>query len=235
MVLFFFLGFLYLWEPCYCLDPFGARDWNNHLFGSTGIFPMGATTEKNTTYSRYIWDKLVLEPALSSFTDSLRIDTVEAHISPMFYKYLDKRKYNKWEPDAAWVVYSQRWGREIDLHLFYQNAPYYHIFSFFEDPFSHWFVTRHTHTLPMVQESQTEFLDYSIINSGLNYNPKPIKILSSNIWNLNYDQASTYEEKMRSIIKQVQASDADIIGFQEVRFSNVDYPRYISRILCNAP
>jgi hypothetical protein len=89
--------------------------------------------------------------------------------------------------------------------------------------------------VPTVQESQPEFLDYGIINSGLNYSPKPIKVLSYNIWNLNYDEASTYEEKMTTIIKQVQAIDADIIGFQEVRFSNVDYPRYISRILCNAP
>jgi hypothetical protein len=234
MGVFLLLVLFYLCEPSLCIDPFGARDWKGHLFGTTGIFPMGPKTEKNTTFSHSIWNKLMSEvPALSSFTDSIRIDTVEAHISPLIYKYLDRRLYTRFNPDAVWVYYSQRWGREIDLHLFYKNAPYYHVFTFFEDPFDNWFVTRHTHTVPMLQESQPQFLDYSFI--GSTHKSKPIKVLSYNIWNLNYDEESTYETKMRTIIKHVQALDVDIIGFQEVRFSNVDYPRYISRILCKAP
>jgi endonuclease/exonuclease/phosphatase family metal-dependent hydrolase len=91
--------------------------------------------------------------------------------------------------------------------------------------------------VPVVQESPSEFLDYGFISSGgLNHNSKPIKVLSYNIWNLNYYEGTTYEQKMLAITKEVQALDVDIIGFQEVRFSNIHYPRrYISRIICNAP
>uniref|UniRef100_A0A6B2L8B9 Endonuclease/exonuclease/phosphatase domain-containing protein n=1 Tax=Arcella intermedia TaxID=1963864 RepID=A0A6B2L8B9_9EUKA len=50
-----------------------------------------------------------------------------------------------------------------------------------------------------------------------------IKLMSYNIWNLNPEE--DYFTKMRIISKQIKAINPDVIGFQEVRFSNIDYPR----------
>ena len=101
------------------------------------------------------------------------------------------------------------YGVEYELGLLPDGKEEEIYFKFFKDHSDNWALNQYilkNNDLEIIEEMETD--------------THTIRILTYNVWNFN----KPYKKRMEKLKKQIEEIDPDIIGFQEVRYSNYEYP-----------
>jgi endonuclease/exonuclease/phosphatase family metal-dependent hydrolase len=124
-------------------------------------------------------------------------------------------------------------GTQFDVTFRIPETQTFHHFTLFQSAFdNNFYMTRHTwvpsrrnNKFTNEKENTTLTLDridlMSYISSLSYLNGKnSIRVITYNLWNFN----APYFERLELIIKFLRELNADIVGLQEVKYTNFDYP-----------
>eukprot|EP01129_Flabellula_baltica_P000023 TRINITY_DN10022_c0_g1_i1.p1 TRINITY_DN10022_c0_g1~~TRINITY_DN10022_c0_g1_i1.p1 ORF type:complete len:428 (+),score=79.68 TRINITY_DN10022_c0_g1_i1:3-1286(+) len=172
-------------------------------------------------YSGLIGDRICL------FPDDKEVKAIVSVLDRFYDFELNRRGYQviSFEKEALYLLKpsslytpgvreSTRYGRQYYLDISYDQSSIVYQLEIFVDEHRHYSLRRNTirdNSIIKIEDidgDNSEEVDHSI------------RIMSYNVWNLN----KPYEYRMGKLIKQIKEIDPDIIGFQEVRFSNYEYP-----------
>jgi hypothetical protein len=135
------------------------------------------------------------------------------------------------------IVVPSLFGTQFDIILSIPETQTIHHFTLFQSVFDNQFyMTRHTwisssprsNSLFLEEESPKEYnyslkhIDFSsasFLSSNWN-ETNTLRVVTYNLWNFN----APYFERLELMINILRELNADIIGLQEVKYSNFDYP-----------
>eukprot|EP01125_Pyxidicula_operculata_P000761 TRINITY_DN10691_c0_g1_i1.p1 TRINITY_DN10691_c0_g1~~TRINITY_DN10691_c0_g1_i1.p1 ORF type:complete len:433 (-),score=75.36 TRINITY_DN10691_c0_g1_i1:194-1492(-) len=149
----------------------------------------------------------------------------------MRWKYPDNNSWKKSKKNI-WVTSKNVWGIECNIEFTANNNNY--TFTFMRDPNYNWYLNKFAHSpVSKYTSNSTLSVDFDsnlIVGNHLHHtrknqelnvqNSSMISVMSFNIWNLN----PPYIERINKIVQLIKKHSPDIIGFQEVRISNIEYP-----------